>query len=465
MIKPDKFLPLILISLLLLPITNANASLQPRIVGGAEATPGDWSFMSALMIKNVGVIIEGNAFIGAYMTGSNAKPFSGDLVDCQYGYEVCEDVQGKICLIQRKGPTPPSDSLDDVNLFVNKVANCESGGGIAAIIYNDVEGFFVGTLGSDANSAIPAVSIDNASGLELLNYIGQNVAFDYIDVPPISSFCGATYLGGKWVLTAAHCVEDVDAESLVVNVGGHDLIEDHANVIGVVKIISHLDFDHDTIANDIALLELESEPEGITPIAIADESQLLAAIEAGEQATALGRGQQDPLEPFSASFTPSVSKLFEVNLPLISNETCNDSISDFVLSLPRTVPDSAIITKEMMCAGQQQGGSGTCFGDSGGPLFIESEGELYLTGVTSWGIGCAQAELYDVYARVPLYKEDIEAIMNDEAGQFVQTSTSTGSDDSDDKTLFDVFGASNPWFYLILLLFPLGYRVKEKFKL
>ena len=48
-----------------------------------------------------------------------------------------------------------------------------------------------------------------------------------------------------------------------------------------------------------------------------------------------------------------------------------------------------------------QGGTDTCHGDSGGPLFGRTAaGDLKVVGATSFGEGCARAGKPGVYARV-----------------------------------------------------------------
>jgi secreted trypsin-like serine protease len=93
-----------------------------------------------------------------------------------------------------------------------------------------------------------------------------------------------------------------------------------------------------------------------------------------------------------------------VIVPLQPKSDCNDADSY-----------DGFITNNMICAGLDAGGKDTCQGDSGGPLTarLNDEGGLakydVLTGITSFGTGCADPELFGVYTRVAKFRTWINA--------------------------------------------------------
>jgi len=79
------------------------------------------------------------------------------VVDCGLGTSICSNAQGKICVIERGS-----------NSFTEKVLNCQSGGGVGAVVYNTAANMVVGTLGGPGVVAIPAVGMVRSHGLELM---------------------------------------------------------------------------------------------------------------------------------------------------------------------------------------------------------------------------------------------------------------------------------------------------------
>ena len=48
-------------------------------------------------------------------------------------------------------------------------------------------------------------------------------------------------------------------------------------------------------------------------------------------------------------------------------------------------------------------GSGSCLGDSGGPVTMNVNGAHFLLGVVSWGYDCTKGQYPDVYQFVPKF--------------------------------------------------------------
>lgn len=384
---------------------------QPRIVGGVESEAGHWSFMAALMHRLRSLQVGEREFVADLMRNAPAVEASGAVADCGRAVVTCTDVSGKICLIERDG----------ILEFETKAKNCQAGGGVGAVIYNNDDDLFGGVV-SENSLDIPVLSISREDGLELLNQLGASVSYGFSDQAPTNSFCGGSYIGDGWVVTAAHCTESLEPEAILVNIGGHDLTTDHENVIPVKQIINHPDYDDVTIQNDVALLELAYEPTGVSSVELGDAAQLEIATASDLPVTILGRGGQEALkEDDDPGLAVPVPALFEAELKLATNEQCAQAFIDYATSSnPLGIapnPDE-LLYPETFCAGRPEGGIGACFGDSGGPLLLEDNGRYVLLGLTSWGIGCAQPDLYDVYTRLPLYKDVIEAVRTHERTGF-----------------------------------------------
>ncbi|MBY6191249.1 S8 family serine peptidase [Microbulbifer agarilyticus] len=106
--------------------------------------------------------VAGSDIEASGMEGSPLGIATGALADCGLGESACAGANGKVCLISRGNIS-----------FAEKVQACESGGGIAAVIYNNEPGMLFGTLGETV-TGIPSAGISDTDGAALLGQIGSS---------------------------------------------------------------------------------------------------------------------------------------------------------------------------------------------------------------------------------------------------------------------------------------------------
>ncbi|VDI24389.1 plasma kallikrein, partial [Mytilus galloprovincialis] len=84
---------------------------------------------------------------------------------------------------------------------------------------------------------------------------------------------------------------------------------------------------------------------------------------------------------------PGTRLLNEVDVPIMDSNRCKYYLGN-------------VIYGSNICAGYNQGGRDACQGDSGGPLVCKKDSVYKITGVVSWGYGCAKRHAPGVYTRV-----------------------------------------------------------------
>ena len=383
---------------------NTNPLVEPRIVGGEQAVENDWPWMSALVFTGEELItsleVSGTSYDTGPFTNGPAGEASGELVDCGIGDQTCSDAQEKVCLIER----------GEIN-FSEKAENCEAGGGVGVVIYNNTEGSINGTLGDNFSGSIPVVSISQADGQALkASSLGEVASLSVSSDTSLvqDSSCGASFLGGKWVLTASHCVDSASAQFVKVNVGEHDLSDGAENAIDIQTIYMHPEYDAPSLNNDIALLELV---ETVDAPSVTLASKVItdnAAAEASE-VTVIGWGGRLGYAPGEGPTDNFPDILHQVDLQLLNNQECRTILANSLFGEGGD-PDRAGITDVMICAAVAGGGKGSCQGDSGGPLVLNTNEGWQQVGIVSWGFGCAADGFPGVYSRVAEFDGWLTAI-------------------------------------------------------
>lgn len=164
--------------------------------------------------------------------------------------------------------------------------------------------------------------------------------------------CTGTIVGPDLILTAAHCIRENTTLEVVFGAS----LSYPEKIIEVSKIAVHALFEErrtrDFDRADIALLKLsENIPANYKIVPLLPKNFNLRPTSA---LTILGYGTNDSIHKVSSG--------------------------DLHSSRVR-VSESLLGTTEFIT--DQSQGSGICFGDSGGPAFVQLQGQLYLVGVAS----------------------------------------------------------------------------------
>ncbi|KAL3802716.1 hypothetical protein ACHAW5_000968 [Stephanodiscus triporus] len=144
------------------------ATFSTRNAGVDLCAPGVGVLSTTISNKFVGVLTVANTtYAGSYIDGAAKVSASGELV---YG-GLCNSSgtwSGKVVLCQQRGSIT----------FFDKVQNVLAGGGVAAVIYNNVAGVFYGSL---SGSAIPAVGLGKVDGEYLVaNNLGTPSVLSFV---------------------------------------------------------------------------------------------------------------------------------------------------------------------------------------------------------------------------------------------------------------------------------------------
>jgi secreted trypsin-like serine protease len=181
--------------------------------------------------------------------------------------------------------------------------------------------------------------------------------------------CGGVLVDKNWLLTAAHCVDSMDASKYGAVIGLEQYWPKpiYTETAGFAKIIIHPEYDQRG-QNDIALVKLTKSVTSDN-FAKLDGIDANIALPTGTPLTAIGFGRTN-----TATVSPV---LLKAQTEVIANHYCIDK--------PEGYPDTNFNPVNNLCTGNPgtlQGSTGS--GDSGGPFMsLNSHGDYVVSGLVS----------------------------------------------------------------------------------
>ncbi|MEM8724146.1 MAG: serine protease [Pseudomonadota bacterium] len=219
--------------------------------------------------------------------------------------------------------------------------------------------------------------------------------------------CGGAYIGGGFVLTAAHCIPD-DVSEMRIRLGSRN-ISHGGKTFKIRSLVEHRRGNARARRVDLALIQLKATAAELRAVGSNLRAVPLATnrnprFAKASGLTVTGWGFQKARLPGQTGWLSADG----------TRQTQPDRLSQLVLDQADMAECrarseySAYLPRDILCLRGAIRGGDSCSGDSGGPVTSRAAGGRRLVGIVSSGIGCAFEDLPAVYVSVAQHTGWIE---------------------------------------------------------